>query len=82
MVSETLGSSKQMTVLSRSADLNPPKMRRDGRMAGLVKLRRSARPRSERQVRVVRVGRHHGRIAEASLRLAPTAVLRKGTASA
>ena len=33
----------------RPADLHPPKMLRDGRMAGLVKLHRGDRPRTERQ---------------------------------
>jgi hypothetical protein len=32
-------------------DLHQPKMLQEGRMAGLVKLHRSARPRGERQVR-------------------------------
>jgi hypothetical protein len=36
---------------SRSPDLHQPKMLQDGRMAGLVKLHRSARPRGEWQVR-------------------------------
>jgi len=35
---------------------HPPKMLQDGRMAGLVKLHRSAQPRGERQVRAVHEG--------------------------
>ena len=48
----------QKARLSRSAALHRPKMLRDGRMTGLVKLHRSARPRSERQVRADRVREH------------------------
>lgn len=38
-----------MPALSRVADLHPPIMLRDGRMAGLVKLHRRNRPGTERQ---------------------------------
>ncbi|MEQ5872859.1 hypothetical protein J4E08_23760 [Sagittula sp. NFXS13] len=39
-----------MATLSRPADLQPPKMLRDGRMADMGKPHRGDRPRTERQV--------------------------------
>jgi hypothetical protein len=45
------------------------KMLQGGRMTGLVKLRRSAQPWSERPVRAVRVGRQQGRKIGLSLRM-------------
>lgn len=42
-----------MTAKSRPADLQPPKMLRDGRMAGMGKPHRGDRPGTERQVGAV-----------------------------
>ena len=45
-----------MAASSRTADLHPQKMLRDARMAGSVKLHRSARPQGEGRVWVNNVG--------------------------
>ena len=51
----------------RPADLHPPMMLRDGRMAGLVKLHRGDRQGTERQVRAVYAGQTNPPLGESAV---------------